>query len=249
MIPNTPLTKIETDVLGYLVLGLQRAEISQEMKISEASVKNHTRKIVSKFGGTNLRETFFQIKEFYDFFVAGEHRLFYHKMVAKCEVQEDTKSIIATKTSDVEVVHGELSEDRFLVYVKRGKVENVQYNGLPMLRKRDVNAKSFYIHEFPSPLQPGTRFEKEERALLRWQETLEEDAWNAETTYPCADYNFHLFFSPNKVPQKSELTVFFMGRELDAVPSNIHVEQLELGWKIHVKNPKIGYNFRVNWTW
>lgn len=249
MIPSATLTKTETDVLTYLVLGLQRAEIAQEMKVSGASIKNYTSQLVAKFGGANLRDTFFQLKEYHNFFIAGDFGLFYHKIEAKCEVHEDTKGLIATKISDVEVVHRELSEDRFLVYVKRGKIESVRYNGVPMTRKHEVNAKSFYIHEFPAPLKVGTRFQKEEIAILRWPDMLEEDAWNAETTYPCADYTFQMLFNPNKVPQKSEFTVFFMGIELDEIPQHIHVETFELGYKVHTKNPKIGYRFRVDWVW
>lgn len=153
MLPSSPLTSKEGEVLLYLVEGLSRSEIARVVGVSDGTVKKRVQQILTKFKGANSRDVFAQLKEFCDLYIIGEHRLFYHRTKIVTTFLEDMASNRITKNSDVEVVYKDFSEDRLLLYSRDGVIDYVTYNGLPMTLEREVNAKSLLSENFQSRLR------------------------------------------------------------------------------------------------
>lgn len=248
MLPSSPLTPKEGEILSYLVEGFARNEIARALGVSEETVRYHARKVFSKFGGTNRRDTFRQLKEFYDLFVIGEHRLFYHRSKIVTLFLEDMQSNRSTKSSDVEVAYRDLTEDRLLLYSRDGTIDYANYNGRPMALEREINAKSTFVTKFSEPLKAGTKFFKEETAATRWDRTPK-GSWNAEVVFPCAEYEFQLLFSPRNIPREIDMTILFKGQVLEKPPANVTAERIDVGYIVRAKAPKIGFSFRGTWVW
>lgn len=249
MLPNTPLTQIEADIVKLLAEGLTRREIEDELRLSEKSVKKHISILLTKFGGTNLRDIFFRLKEYYEYFIKLDGRFFYHSLILDLNADQDMRTVRTHKKSDVEVAHKEASENVFVAYEREGQVEDILYNGQPMTLVNTMNARGRYVHKYPYPLQPGTKFFKEETATMRRNTVQDEHSFNFEVGFPCAYFEWNINFPPNKRPKSIDTEFFFMDQKISSISKDITIRDTETGLYISYPRPKFGVLIRATWTW
>ena len=62
------LTQREGEIVPFLASGFSRAEIAQHLDVSEETVKKHTSNILAKFDSLTLREAFFALKNYAEYY-------------------------------------------------------------------------------------------------------------------------------------------------------------------------------------
>lgn len=243
------LTRREEEIVPYLVAGATRSEISNELKISEDTVKKHLKAIFSKFDVVNYRDGQFELWAYNVYYSKKGMGLNSHMNYSNLifTLSEDRKSATMIRDQEFFVVNGpETTVKRgFSGMVRSDQIKSVFSSDRRMLQSyRFDSGVHRYSIDFDPPIKRGETFKVQEKTQIWGCLDPQGDYDRVSGEIPCSSRKMEYIFPKRDLPKEVELIVRSGGRDVnvdyisalwDQNRYIVYVERFETPLKYEVK--------------
>ena len=242
------LTPKEREILPSLIAGCTRDEIASDLGIGLDAVRFHVRNILKKFDAVSVKDgtVRFQVYEA----LYGEngpcHKVFVDELTIKITVNNDLKTAIYEKFSEMYVVHPQLEELRECV-ICDGQILQVSINSQIIEASSVTHGQNWYVQSFKKRKRVGETFGRHFTCRIADAFNADTEYWAQEQIIPTGFFRFSISLPENRPAKRFWCECSLQNQpfemELSEVTSNGRFATLE------VPNPLMNAWYKIFWDW
>lgn len=242
------LSKRQSELIPYIISGCTRKETASAMKISEETVRLHTRNLLKKFHATNVRDCMEQLIS-YDKVYGSQspgHRIYVERFFVHMDIKEKTFDSAYLKEQEITVVTDSLHAltDKFET---RGVINEVLINDKPVEPKKLVTWRFNVEETFDPPYKAGEQFKR--KVFCRTSGSYTEDVeWvGFECLHPTGELEFKVTLPEDRPAKNAWLCILKQNFSVDLSLDFISADNRLLSTTI--REPELGADYKLFWEW
>ena len=244
------LTQREGEIVPFLASGFSRAEIAQHLDVSEETVKKHTSNILAKFDSLTLRDAFYALKNYAEYYAlpSPAYQVFNRALVVDTIVDTDANEMRVKLNLDLECIHGPL--ERLMHTSAKGKyvLKRICVDGVDLQPARIEMGVTIYEYQCIPPIKRGKRARVE--TTLEYDmmgKAFEDHFYYISCIYPSGVLEYRTRFVGARTPKKIGYSVH--SKTLTVVDKSIEWDCGTQSARLFTSNLMLNHYYKINWQW
>ena len=244
------LTQREGEIVPFLASGFSRAEIAQHLDVSEETVKKHTSNILAKFDSLTLREAFYALKNYAEYYAlpSPAYQVFNRALVVDTIVDTNANEMRVEINLDLECIHGPL--EKLIHTSAKGKfvLKTICIDGVKQQPVRLEMGVNIYENRYIPPIKRGKRFQRQTKIVYDMlDKTFDDHFYYVSCLYPSGLLEYRIRFVGARTPRKIGYSVH--SNTLTVVDKSLEWDCGTQSARLFTNNPMLNHYYKINWQW
>lgn len=244
------LTAREREIVPLLLAGATRAEIARDLKISQETVKSHSKNIFAKFDVSNLREGFQRISDYQTYFGIGGLGVsrFVTETTSRLTVLEGRVDGRLEQLHKYLIV-GDAYTGHRLNFSEYVDPETLEIEGASLVSKSVIQEKLVaQVVPLSGQVPTGGEFELGIKVEYRRRFGENNGGYRTNITVPTARRRFEISFPEGDIPQIVSGQYWF-GNSILEDRIEFQREGKSRVFYLETSDVKVNVHLQVNWEW